>query len=115
MAAFEEFEKALSSFREGSSSQRLARMCAELSIEHFEAHGDVTYCQRLLDAMPQNYLRREAFRKWLRAHFPIGENEEGKLCKDVRESPGFRYRRRKGHSLLGLCPEAGGCRIRRCG
>jgi hypothetical protein len=77
------FETALKRFVTATnSSMRYARICAEMALEHFAEHGNITMAQQLLDAMPQNYVRRAAYLKWLDAHAPI-TMEGGKLRKDT--------------------------------
>ena len=60
--------------------------CANLSILHFEAHGDVSLCQRFLNAMPKNFTRRAAYVMWLQAFSPLKvtrlKDGEIKLSKD---------------------------------
>ena len=76
------FEQALTKFVSATkNSQRLALICSQMAINHFAQHNDVIYCQRFLDAMPQNYLRKQAFVAWLREFSPIAM-EDGKFKMD---------------------------------
>ena len=66
-----------------------AEKCANISILHFEKHGDVSLCQRFLDAMPKNFVRRAAYLQWLIAHSPLKVTHATggfiKLSKDKSE------------------------------
>src|SRR3990167_2330986 len=53
------------------TSMDSALTLSHMGITHFEAHGDLSYCQRFLEAMPTNYIRRQAFLEWLRAFSPV--------------------------------------------
>lgn len=64
-----------------AKSMGLARSLSEAAIAHFEAHGDLVYCQELYDVMPKNYVRRVAFVKWLAKYAPV-ILIENKLLKD---------------------------------
>lgn len=70
-----------------SASMTAANDCAVLSLIRFKDNGDLSQCQRFLDAMSntgKNYVRRTAYLKWLAAHSPI-KFEGGKLLKDKDE------------------------------
>ena len=80
------FDTRLATFVKSTKTSMAAALdCSIMAIEHFKAHGDLTYAQRFLDAMPKNYIRRAAFLKWLVAHAPI-TMESGKLIKDKSET-----------------------------
>lgn len=80
-----DFDEQLDLFVASSlTTQTSARMCAEMSIRHFEDCGDLTYCQRFIDAMTQ-FDRTEPYVKWLRAFSPV-TMEKGKLVKDKSEA-----------------------------
>lgn len=68
-----------------TTSQELSVKLAIAGLLHFQKHGDTSYCQEFLDAMPQNYLRKAAFLGWLGDHSPI-MMQKGKLKKDTRET-----------------------------
>lgn len=81
-----DFETALSRFVKATKqSMTYARQCAELAIQHYSQHGDLSQCQKFLDAMPKNYTRRVAFLQWLAAHAPV-TIADGKLLKDRGEN-----------------------------
>lgn len=74
-----------------STSTELAIM----GLEHFAADskgnsGDLSYCQRFLDAMPKNYTRVAAYITWLKAHAPVtveGNVKDGyRLKKDKSDN-----------------------------
>ena len=47
-----------------------ALILATMSIQQFNDHGDLSYAQKFLDAMPRNYSRVAAFVLWLKAFSP---------------------------------------------
>lgn len=84
-AAPADFETALKLFaRSTQQSMVYARICAEMGIKHFQAHGDLSYCQRFFDAMENTHLRRVAYVTWLASHAPV-VLEASKFRKDVSE------------------------------
>lgn len=48
-----------------------ALACATLSLQHFHDHGDTSKCMAFYNAMPDNFVRKTAYVKWLMAHAPI--------------------------------------------
>lgn len=81
-----DFDTALGRFIKATKdSMTYARQCAELAIKHYQEHGDLSQCQKFLDAMPKNYTRRVAFLQWLAAHAPV-TIADGKLLKDRSEN-----------------------------
>jgi len=85
------FTKALAAFvKATNSSMKYARQCAEMAIQHYQEHGDLSYAQELLDAMPRNYVRRVAFLKWLSAHSPVAMDGP-KLVKDKSDGHETRW------------------------
>lgn len=80
------FENALKRFSLSTkAAMHFARVCAELALQHFNDHGDVSLCQRFLDAMPKNYNRRAAFERWLQKYSPITK-VDGLFAKDKSET-----------------------------
>jgi hypothetical protein len=80
------FDARLIAFVKATKSSMAAALdCSKLAILHFEQHGDLSYAQRFLEAMPKNYVRRVAFVKWLAAHAPVLV-EQAKLVKDKGEN-----------------------------
>ena len=76
------FEKLLATFvKSTAQSMEAARELANMAIRQFEEHGDLSYAQSFLDAMPKNYIRRAAFIKWLGDHSPLSVEGET-LTKD---------------------------------
>lgn len=79
------FHKRLDEFKSSTkTSMEAARDLANMGISKFAELnadgvicGDVTYCQKFLDAMPRNYNRVSAFIKWLQDHAPV--KTEGSL------------------------------------
>ena len=61
-----------------------ARQLADMAIEHFSVHGNLTLAQRFHDAIEENYGRRVAFVAWMQAFSPT-LYEKGKLNKDKTE------------------------------
>ena len=81
----ETFTKQLGAFkRHLSSTMKLARELAEASIDHFHEHGDLSYTQELYDTMGKNFVRRDAFTKWM-VSFSPSMLVEGKWKKDKSE------------------------------
>lgn len=76
------FTKHLASFAKSlGTTMTQARKLAEASLHQFAAHGDLSYAQQFFDAMSKNFMRRDAFIKWLVAHSPA-KLEAGKWVKD---------------------------------
>lgn len=76
------FEALISSFKKSTAqSMADARELANLVIKQFEEHGDLSYAQTFLEAMPKNYIRRAAFLRWMSDHSPI-KMDGDKLVKD---------------------------------
>lgn len=69
------FDASLEQLRHHTEGGKVAaRLCADLSIQHFALHGDLIYAQRLLDGMRswgKNYMRPAAFVKWLTDFAPV--------------------------------------------
>lgn len=82
-----DFDIALLAFITASrESRQMARLCSEIGIVQFFNTGDLSQCQRFLDAIPKNYGRRAAYVKWLTAFVPVRMNmETKKLKKDKRD------------------------------
>lgn len=79
------FEARLRTFVNSTKTAMKAALdCANMSIAHFEEHGDLSYAQKFFDAMPKNYVRRMAFVQWLAAFSPV-TMEKGKFIKDKHE------------------------------
>ena len=82
MSTRQKFEDLLKEFvKATNASKDLAQQCANMAIIHFKDHDDTVYCQKFMDAMPQNYLRKAAFVAWLVKFSPI-ELVESKFKKD---------------------------------
>jgi hypothetical protein len=78
-----QFEKLLATFKKTTQqSMDAARALANIAIEQFADHGNLSYAQSFLEAMPKNYIRRAAFLKWLGDHAPITMDKDGHLVKD---------------------------------
>lgn len=104
------FDKALGLFiKLTDSGMDAARQCAMLSLAHFQEHGDLSQCQRFLDAMGENrknYVRRTAYLKWLIAHAPVVLTSN-KLTKDkVRGDDAFNLEAAFKISFWDYSPEA---------
>lgn len=79
------FAAALALFTTATAdSMKYAEICAMMALRHFAEHGNLVYCQRFMDAMPKNYIRKVAFVKWL-ANFAPVTMEKDKLLKDTSE------------------------------
>lgn len=66
------FDKLLELFvRSTHTSMEAARDLAIMCIQVFEDNGDLSYAQKFLEAMPKNYIRRQAFLKWLCDFAPV--------------------------------------------
>lgn len=78
------FEQALKDFI-GSTAKSMssARMATDLAIVHYFNTGDLSYCQKFLDAIPKNYVRRTAYLAWLSTYCPVTLNGD-RLYKDKR-------------------------------
>ncbi len=78
------FDVALKEFI-GSTAKSMssARMATDLAIVHYFNTGDLSYCQRFLDAIPKNYVRRTAYLAWLNTYCPVTLNGD-RLYKDKR-------------------------------
>ena len=80
------FAQCLKLFSEATAnSMKYAEICAMMALRHFADHGNLTYCQQFMDAMPKNYIRKTAFLKWLANFAPI-TMEKDKLLKDTSEN-----------------------------
>ena len=87
----EDFEAQIAVFKQSSADARAAaRLCADMSIQHFEVHGDTTYCNRFLEAMTKNFDRADPYLKWLREFAPIKVEKE-KIVKDTSEAAMARH------------------------
>ena len=79
------FDEALKRFvKHTALSMKYAEMCAQMALQHFHDHGQVARLQQFFDAMPENWVRKAAFKLWLRDHAPI-TMVDGKFLKDVSE------------------------------
>ena len=79
------FDTTLATFvKSTKDSMEAALACAIMALTTFKEHGDLGQAQRLLEAMPKNYVRRAAFLKWMAAFSPV-TMEKGKLLKDKSE------------------------------
>lgn len=89
MSSNQAFEKALNTFVTSTkATMEAAASCANLSIEIFAENGDLSQAQKFLDAMDKvgrNFVRRNAFLKWMGDHSPLAM-KEGKLVKDKSDS-----------------------------
>ena len=75
------FEQHLEVFKRTTAISKAAALaCSQLALTHFQKHGDASQIQLFHDAMPENYLRRNAFKAWLRDHAPI-TMEGGRFAK----------------------------------
>lgn len=80
------FDVALKAFLKSQTElMSLARECAGIALVHFAEHGDVSYIQRLHDALAKNFMRRVAFVAWACEHSPL-VFEGGKFKKDTSET-----------------------------
>ena len=80
----EAFEALLATFVQSTQqSMDAARELANIAIQQFAEHGDLSYAQNFLEAMPKNYIRRVAFLRWLCDHAPVTmDTSTGRLIKD---------------------------------
>lgn len=77
------FEEKLEAFKNATTrSKKYALECSQMALQHFADHGNVHYLQMFHDAMPKNYLRRNAFVKWAVDHAPLVW-KESKFRKDL--------------------------------
>lgn len=69
------FDQVLNGFvKSVKLTKKYAQECAEMALEHFEATGDLTYCEKFLTAIEttgKNFVRRKAYLVWLCAHAPV--------------------------------------------
>lgn len=80
------FEEALASFTKATkSSMKAAEICARCALEEFADHGNLKMAQTFYDAMPANYTRKSAFRRWLCEVAPVMV-ENGKYVKDPKRA-----------------------------
>ena len=85
------FDKALLAFVNNTKlSMVAARMATDLAIVHYYNTGDLSYCQRFLDSIPKNYVRRTAYLSWLSAYSPIIVAKD-RLYKDKREEAALSF------------------------
>ena len=76
------FEDLLEIFiKSTAQSMEAASDLAIITIKQFELDGNLALAQRFLEAMPKNYLRRQAYLAWLCDHSPA-KLEDGTLRKD---------------------------------
>lgn len=84
MAAKGNFEAVLRLFVNATNtSKKHALTLSIMAIETFAEHGDLSKAQKFLDAMPQNFLRKQAFIAWLVNFAPV-KLEKGKFTKDQK-------------------------------
>ena len=81
------FETLLAQFvKSTSDSMEAARELANITISQFDEHGDLSFAQSFVDAMPGNYIRRVAYLSWLADYSPLivegGAKDGYKLSKD---------------------------------
>jgi hypothetical protein len=80
------FEGLLKTFVESTNiSQDAAEQLSWITIEEFERTGNLSLAQRFLEAMPENYIRRQAYLQWLADFSPL-EMDGNVLKKDKRSS-----------------------------
>ena len=85
------FDQALKDFvGSTASSMRSARLATDLAIVHYFNTGDLSYCQRFLDAIPKNYVRRTAYLSWLQTYAPI-QIVKDRLFKDKTDEAKMSY------------------------
>ena len=85
------FDQALKDFVGSTSKSMLsARLATELAIVHYYNTGDLSYCQRFLDAIPKNYVRRTAYLSWLATYSPIIVAKD-RLYKDKRDEAALSF------------------------
>jgi hypothetical protein len=58
------------------NSMKYARICSEMALQHFHDTGNTAWCQEMFNAMltdekRANYVRQDAYVRWLVAHAPI--------------------------------------------
>ena len=80
------FEGLLKTFIESTNtSMEAAHELAMLGLRHYagpnqdgtgDDAGDLSYCQRFLEEMDKNYIRRQAYVDWLMAHAPVTMKKE---------------------------------------
>lgn len=76
------FEQILKAFVTATNnSKKHALTLSHMAIETFHEHGDLSRAQLFLDAMPQNYLRKQAFVAWM-VEFSPAKVEGTKFVKD---------------------------------
>ncbi len=93
------FDQALKDFVGSTSKSMLsARLATELAIVHYYNTGDLSYCQRFLDAIPKNYVRRTAYLSWLSAYSPIIVAKD-RLYKDKREEAALSFGSNENHPM----------------
>jgi hypothetical protein len=83
----ERFDAVLAGFKSATvKSMEYAREAAEMSILHFEEHGDLKYVYDFIEAVNtsgKNYVRLNAYLIWLMAHSPaIWDRASKKVKKD---------------------------------
>ena len=90
--SMETFEQVLAKFVKATTNSRdLARQCSEMAMDAFAKLGedgeicyDLSKAQAFFDAIPKNYVRRQAYVAWLVNFGPI-RLVENKLLKDKGE------------------------------
>jgi hypothetical protein len=76
------FDAALAAFvRSIGTAQEMALVCSTMAIKHYAEHGQMGLLQKFLDAMPQNFTRKQAFVMWVVAHTPL-KLSQGKFETD---------------------------------
>lgn len=66
------FNSLLEKFKAATASAMDAALTlSHMAIQQFAVHGNLSYAQKFLDAMPLNYARKTAFIEWLRDHSPL--------------------------------------------
>ncbi len=93
------FDLALADFVSSTTkSMDSALMATNLAIVHYFNTGDLSYCQRFLDAIPKNYVRRTAYLSWLHAFAPILLQKD-RLYKDKSTEAATRFGSDENHPM----------------
>ena len=67
-----QFKAALATYkRDVEASMTSAVVASNLAMRHAKVHGDAVFIQRMHDAIPANYGRKDAFVRWVVMHSPF--------------------------------------------
>lgn len=67
-----QFKAALATYkRDVEASMASAVVASQLAMRHAKTHGDAVFLQRMHDAIPKNYGRRDAFVRWVDKYSPF--------------------------------------------